>query len=196
MNDQDLEKALEGTADSGNPEEAIARGGGVAVVARRKRKRFFSYLIPLVSVAMAISIAVPLTWYYAKKTSLPDDTGAGGSNDPIAYMKLYSKYYYPYSIGSFSQNEIVYGNLFYSFNNQYEQYFTVHLFEERSSAVEIFASDNTLIAFSQADNSHFTFSGTTFTFHCVFTDLSGNKITMDSLTVDVKPYYDLVMSWN
>ncbi len=193
MNDQDLEKALEGTADSGNPEEAIARGGGVGVVARRKRKRLFSYLIPLVSVAMAISIAVPLTWYYAKKTSLPDDTGAGGSNDPIAYLKDFSRSYYPYPIPSLTSDTLSYGEIYYGWNSASDENLVFHLFLEKASSLEI-KDGTTSLLFSRFSNSHLALSGFTIAFTPVVKDLSGATIILNDLSLNLAPFYNAIVN--
>jgi hypothetical protein len=194
MTDQDLEKGLENLADPGDPEEAIARGGGEGVLKRRQRRRFFSYFIPLASVIAAVAIAAPLTWYYAKKTPASNNTGEGGSNDPIAYMQGFSKFYYPYSIAHLANDTMAYGEIYYSWNSVDDEYLIFHLFLEVASAVEISdgVPSSTPLLYSASANSRLGFSGMSFSFIPSVKNLSGAMITLDRLTLDLTPFYNTI----
>jgi hypothetical protein len=195
MNDQELEKALADHSHPGDAEEAIERGGGEEVARKRKRQRFFAWGIPVLSAALALAVAIPLTWHYAALKKSSDLAGDGANGDPIAYMKLYASHYYPYSIASFIKDDVLYGSLFYSFSDRQNENLTIHLYQTRATAVEVYSPTNDLLCSTQADNIHFAFTGFSVSLTCVFTSLEGTKITMDSMTLDVKPYYDLVLSW-
>jgi hypothetical protein len=180
MNDQELEKALADHSHPGDAEEAIERGGGEEVARKRKRQRFFAWGIPVLSAALALAVAIPLTWHYAALKKSSDLAGDGANGDPIAY---------------FIKDDVLYGSLFYSFSDRQNENLTIHLYQTRATAVEVYSPTNDLLCSTQADNIHFAFTGFSVSLTCVFTSLEGTKITMDSMTLDVKPYYDLVLSW-
>jgi hypothetical protein len=191
MNDEDFEHALRNLMAPGDSRGAIEQGGGIEQGKRRKKRLIFSILIPVFSVSLALAIAIPLTIKLNSTTS-NDLAGGGFSDSPIAFLKDFSQYYYPYPVTTLKDQDGVYGECYYSFNDKNEEFLTMHIDMETIRKTDAFAQDGTSLSSSLEANSYFGFSGMSLSFRAVLEDKNNSSHSFDVTDLDLTPYYNFV----
>jgi hypothetical protein len=192
MDIDEVERRVKEKAGSGDPKQARERGGGEAVAKERRRGILRSVLVPVAACLATLAISIPVTILATRPHA--DIAGEGTADDPIAYLKGYSEYYYPYSIASLKDEKTVYGDVFYSYSSAKEQYLTIHFPAGVVSSAAIASESGAELCRGSSANLYFPFIGSTITFQATLSLVSGSSVTLDKTTLDVTPYYNWLES--
>jgi hypothetical protein len=141
---------------------------------------------------VTLAVSVPVT--IAATRPHTDIAGEGTTDDPIAYLKGYSKYYYPYSIASLKDEKTVYGDVFYSYSSENYEFLTLHFTPGIVSSAAIVSENGAELCHGSGANLYFSFSGTVVSFQATLSLASGSSFALDKTTLDITPYYNWVES--
>jgi hypothetical protein len=190
---EEIEKMLKGSTWEGDAAEARTLGGGEAIAKQRKSRRLWSILTPVLACLVLLSIAVPLTYHFAKAENTTQ-AGAGPTDSPISYIKEYSTNIYYYPIYSLTGGGKAFGGLFYSYNSENDEHLTIHLLYQTAQSIEVFDSAGNPFLYTKEANSQYGFSGMSVFFKANVVSESGDVVTFGPMTLDVSPYFNWIES--
>jgi hypothetical protein len=185
MTDLDkIEASLKGKAWAGDCASALSKGEAMA----EKRSHQFRLAMKIcafsLSAVLVAFISSSLTWRYAR---LSEKTGAGPSDNVLAYVKQLGTHYYPASILNLKDEKGSYADLYYAFVSEKQGYIAVSL---HAQSVKIYDLSGTEVFGTNEPLKNFGISGLSFVFSAEIIAKDGASVTFAQQTVDLTPYYN------
>jgi hypothetical protein len=186
-----IEKELKGHYWQGDPDKAIALGGGRNAV-HQTRKSFWKTAVAFVASCLVVClVSVSVTRYV---TRVSEKGGTGDSDDPIAYTKQLGTHYYPASVGTIRDDATIYADLYYAFNTDKWGCVVVAIHQELVKEMSITSGDGLPLSDATVHLSYFGITTLKISYSCKITTMTGASLLISDQSLDLTPYYQSAMN--
>lgn len=193
MSDQRIDKALKSLDSEDCPQSAL---GKAEANKKCNRSRFWPNLLTAVLASgISLACAIPLTIHLAQRSSTSSAATLPVHDVVTSILASKGSHYYDKPVETLLVDETIYGEFYYCFNDEKTSTILVHLDLEKCQRFEATLSDGKGSKYNtETSYVSFTYSGWKMTLSVEITAKDSSVHSIDSLTLNMEPFYHYVMS--